>query len=686
MKIKNLLFAALGLFALAACNETPEPPYTPGGGNENGGTTQEGVYINETFASSFGVFSTEETVGDYPWIIDYSTAKATSYVDGANNAATSWLVSSPVDFTNETEAYVAFDYIIRYSESGKVAANHSLLISADYAGNAAEATWTDLPYNAVEGADWTTFYKANVAIPAEFLGKSGIVFALRYTATSKSSTWEVKNFKVAHGKAEVVEPEEAGEYTVAQALAAYTGVAKPAVVKGYIVGTINGQVYTEGCSFSGTAESKTNLLLADNPDETDYNNCIPVQLPSGAVRNALNLVDNPGNYKKFVTLTGSLEKYFGVAGLKSVSKYSIDGVTPDEPETPETPETPANAYINETFASSLGAFTTQEVIGNFAWKHEVYNDKGYAKVSGYDGSSQNAESWLISPAIDFSKESAAYIAFDYVINKGDASAAAANHKVVITNNYTGDVATTEWTEVNYGAVNNNNWTFHNTGKIALPESMMGKAAVVVAFKYMSTTANSSTWEVNNVVVSSGTGATPEQPETPEEPEEPETPDTPAVPAGENILANGSFEEWNGSIPTAWGKDDSNATAHNATISQSTDAIDGSYAVVVNGDKANKRLASKCYRLPAGTYTYSILVKTNGNDAGHCRIGYVPIADGKAGTYVYEEAAASAVTGNWTERALEFTLTEETTIALVVMNNKTGNGASFLVDDATLIKQ
>ena len=273
-----------------------------------------------------------------------------------------------------------------------------------------------------------------------------------------------------------------------------------------------------------------------------------------------------------------------------------------------------------------------------------------------------------------------------IINKGDASAAAANHKVVITNNYTGDVATTEWTEVNYGAVNNNNWTFHNTGKIALPESMMGKAAVVVAFKYMSTTANSSTWEVNNVVVSSGTGATPEQPETPEEPEEPETPDTPAVPAGENILANGSFEEWNGSIPTAWGKDDSNATAHNATISQSTDAIDGSYAVVVNGDKANKRLASKCYRLPAGTYTYSILVKTNGNDAGHCRIGYVPIADGKAGTYVYEEAAASAVTGNWTERALEFTLTEETTIALVVMNNKTGNGASFLVDDATLIKQ
>ena len=700
MKLRNLLFAALGLFALAACTETPEPPYNPGGTpGGNGGTTEEGVYINETFASSFGVFSTEETVGNYPWVIDYSTAKATSYVDGANNAATSWLISSPVDFTNETEAYVAFDYIIRYAESGKVAANHQLLICNNYAGNAAEATWVDLPYNAVEGSDWATFYKANVSVPAEFLGKSGVVFALRYTATTKAGTWEVKNFKVAHGKAEVVEPEEAKEYTVAEALAAFGGAAKPAVVKGYIVGTVNGQVYTEGCIFSGTAESNTNLLIADNPDETDYNNCMPVQLPSGAVRNALNLVDNPGNYKKFVALTGSLEKYFGVAGLKTVTKYSIEGATTDEPETPvegdnllensdfevwennkplgwgmtvtngtysqssdansgaasvliegnassnkrlasksytlkagtytlaayfkstggaagqfrlgyakltngavadtqndyiyissatevptawgqshanftletetevaiiimnskygsgasilvddvtltttdggivegtgneepETPETPAGTYISEAFTNGFGSFTTQETVGNYAW----VSDAQYgAKASGYaNGASQDAESWLISPAIDFTNETAAYIAFDYVINKGDASAAAANHKLVITSNYTGDVATTEWTEVNYGAVNNNSWTFQNTGEIALPASMMGKAAVVIAFKYMSTTANSSTWEIKNVVVASGTGATPETPETPE-PEEPETPDTPDTPTAE----------------------------------------------------------------------------------------------------------------------------------------------------------
>ena len=516
MKLRNLLFAALGLFALAACTETPEPPYNPGGNpGGNGGTTEEGVYINETFASSFGVFSTEETVGNYPWVIDYSTAKATSYVDGENKAATSWLISSPVDFTNETEAYVAFDYIIRYSESGKVAANHQLLISNNYAGNAAEATWVDLPYNAVEGSDWATFYKANVAVPAEFLGKSGVVFALRYTATVKAGTWEVKNFKVAHGKAEVVEPEEAKEYTVAEALAAFGGAAKPAVVKGYIVGTINGQVYTEGCVFSGTAESKTNLLLADNPDETDCNNCIPVQLPSGsAARNALNLVDNPGNYKKFVTLTGSLEKYFGVAGLKSVSKYSIEGATTDEPETPETPD---GAYIKESFATSFGSFTTQETVGNYPW----IIDYSTAKMTSYDSATKEnheATSWLVSPTVDFTNETEAYVAFEYIIRYAESGKVAENHQLLICDNYSGDVATATWTNLPYNAVEGADWNTFYKASVNVPAEFLGKANITFALRYTATT-KAGTWEVKNLVVAHGKAETTETPETPDTPSE-----------------------------------------------------------------------------------------------------------------------------------------------------------------------
>lgn len=674
MKLKNLFLAAMTLFAFAACTDTPDSPYDfP----TTGGTTEEGVYINETFASGFGVFSTAETVGTYPWIIDYSTAKATSYDGANNNAATSWLISSPVDFTEETEACVAFEYIIRYSESGKVAKNHQLLISADYAGDPAAATWTDLPYGAVEGADWVTFYKANVAVPADFLGKSGVTFALRYTATTKASTWEVKNFKVAHGTAaEPEEPEEAQEYTVAEALAAFTGVATPAIVKGYIVGTVDGQVYTDGCRFSGTAESKTNILIADNADETDHANCMPVQLPSGAVRNALNLVDNPGNYKKMVTLTGSLEKYFGVPGLKTVSKYEIEGVTPEEPETPE------GAYISETFATSFGAFTTQETVGNYPW----IIDFSTAKATSYESDAKTnnaAVSWLISPAVDFTNETEAYVAFEYIIQYALNNTIAENHKLLVCADYAGDAATATWTNIPYGATpggktadGKTDWSTFYKANVAVPAEFLGKNAVTFALCYTGTEEKAATWEVKNFVVAHGAATG----ETPEEPETPETPDTPVVPSGENMLTNGSFEDWSGDVPVGIG----GGSWHNAKISQSTDARTGNYSVIVNGDaKYNKRLATKTYVLAAGTYTFSVYVKANGNDAGQCRIGYVPVTDGVAGQYKYETAAASAVTEEWAPRVYEFTLTEQTEVAFVVMNNKAGNGASFLVDDASL---
>lgn len=308
--------------------------FTVAHGKPEGGSA-EGEYINETFATDFGAFTLAQTVGNYPWIIDYSTAKATSYVDGANNPAESWLISPKVDFSNETEAYVAFEYIIRYAESGKVAANHQLLISSDYADDPAKATWTDIDYSAVEGVDWTTFAKASVAIPTEFMGKSSVTFALKYTAKDKAGTWEVRNFVVAHGEPKAEEEVEKKEYTVTEALAAYvSGEQIPAIVTGYIVGSIDGKS-TDDAVFGTSGSQNTNLLLAASPEETNMSNCIPVQLPSGAVRAALNLLENPKNYKKQVKLTGSIEKYFSVAGLKSVSAYEFVGGGNEGEETPD---------------------------------------------------------------------------------------------------------------------------------------------------------------------------------------------------------------------------------------------------------------------------------------------------------------------------------------------------------------
>lgn len=334
-KLKYLFIAALALFSFNACEDVPEPYKIPGTGGSTGGSgsTQEGVLVNESFKTDFGIFTPVQTEGNYPWVIDYSTAKATSYVDDKNYAAQSWLIASPIDLTNETETYISFEYIIRYAASGKVATNHQLLISDNYNGNPANATWINLPYNAVEGSDWNTFYKANVSVPEQFIGKNNIVVALKYTAEEKAGTWEVKNFVISNTATNEEEEEEPTEViTVAQAIDAYTGTPKSAIVKGYIVGWVEGMNYSEGARFNGNVteeKGNTDIILADSPDETDASKCIPVQLPSGDVRNKVNLQENPGNYKKLVTLTGSIEKYFGVPGLKSVTKALFEGESDD---------------------------------------------------------------------------------------------------------------------------------------------------------------------------------------------------------------------------------------------------------------------------------------------------------------------------------------------------------------------
>ena len=115
---------------------------------------------------------------------------------------------------------------------------------------------------------------------------------------------------------------------VADAFYYYVGGEQiPAVITGYIVGAVNGTSFGDGgenCKFDvSEIENPANILIADNADETDYTKCLVVQVPSGDIRTALNLVDNPGNLKKKVVLTATLETYFGVAGLKSTSAYKF---------------------------------------------------------------------------------------------------------------------------------------------------------------------------------------------------------------------------------------------------------------------------------------------------------------------------------------------------------------------------
>lgn len=94
-------------------------------------------------------------------------------------------------------------------------------------------------------------------------------------------------------------------------------------IKGYIVG---GDLSSadNGISFLPPFESMTNIALASRSSVTDKNACVSVQLPTGKVREALNLVGNPGMLGKLVYVKGEIvETYFGIVGLKNSSDFSI---------------------------------------------------------------------------------------------------------------------------------------------------------------------------------------------------------------------------------------------------------------------------------------------------------------------------------------------------------------------------
>lgn len=210
-QILSLLTFAIAATPLCftACEDVPAPYEVNSG--DGGSDTISDVLIDESFSTSLGDFSAINTTGTYSWAVSYSCAQVTSYIDTdgdgnkENNAAESWLISPTVDLTNFNAAHISFDYILRYANSSELKDFYQLLISKDYAGLPAQATWTALEYNQVQGSDWDTWYNSgNVNVPEDFLGQPNVTVALRYKAEAKSATWEVKNFKMERG---------AGDYT-----------------------------------------------------------------------------------------------------------------------------------------------------------------------------------------------------------------------------------------------------------------------------------------------------------------------------------------------------------------------------------------------------------------------------------------------------------------------------------------
>jgi hypothetical protein len=92
-------------------------------------------------------------------------------------------------------------------------------------------------------------------------------------------------------------------------------------VSGYIVG---GDLTSSSASFESPFFSRTNIVLGPKSSTSSKDQCLSVSLPSGEIRESLNLVDNPSLQGRKVCLRGDIvESYYGITGVKNISDYEL---------------------------------------------------------------------------------------------------------------------------------------------------------------------------------------------------------------------------------------------------------------------------------------------------------------------------------------------------------------------------
>lgn len=152
-------------------------------------------------------------------------------------------------------------------------------------------------------------------------------------------------------------------------------------------------------------------------------------------------------------------------------------VTPSTPEQPVQPNT-NGPLIDESFAASLGAFTSQTTSGDGAWKVDFKS----AKASGYDNASKKTTAgtyYLVSPEVDLTaaKTEGAHVALEYILryNKADA-----NQQLLITDAYNPAQPEAGWTVLNQKWTEGKDWKTYTAANYDIPEAFLGKK-VRIAF-------------------------------------------------------------------------------------------------------------------------------------------------------------------------------------------------------------
>lgn len=143
---------------------------------------------------------------------------------------------------------------------------------------------------------------------------------------------------------------QAKPYTVEQAIA-LQNQGESGWVSGYIVGSLKGGVREVKANsdviWSADADMDNSLVIGPTADCTEVAQCLVMQLPQGSdLRTLVNLVDNPGMYKKQIKVRGAFETYVGANGITgnkgTIKEFEVEGQSAPEAAGQGTKDNPYN--------------------------------------------------------------------------------------------------------------------------------------------------------------------------------------------------------------------------------------------------------------------------------------------------------------------------------------------------------
>ena len=418
-----------------------------------------------------------------------------------NNYATeSYLISPEIDLTTANNPQLSFDAALNYLKGADASAVLGVKVSKDYTGDYATATWENVEVpNWPAGNSWDMVNTGGIDL-SKFKGEK-IHFALKYTSTDKGgTTWEMKNFLV----------EEKNDYWD---VSLYKEILDNDVVETRSLAATRATTVSPTASalYVYDGENKTwkpytlkeaKLLVAE-PALYESLGADMIEKPEAVLPTYL-------KHKYPYAAVGDMVAvvYNKKADTPVVAEYTLGEdwtettscklVTTTFTQDAEGISVEASMYLNETFKKDMGSFTIQDIFlndVNWVWKLDSY---GYMKASAYANKANHAaESWLVSPVMNFKKSKAPELLFDHAC-RFRTETPSDNLNVMVSTDYSDDVKTATWT-----ALTVENWTDGTkwdfiSNKIDL--SAYNGQKVTIAFKYVSTDNVAPTWEVQNVVV------------------------------------------------------------------------------------------------------------------------------------------------------------------------------------------